>query len=471
MNKFLIGFFSISLLLSVYACKDNSEVTNPQLNKEVNEEFSGGTEGTVFDDTFNAFGNSLINLNSDEIDRFVIGNSFNRNNWVIAPSSTSARDGLGPLFNASSCASCHALDGKGNPFQSDGITISQTMLFRLSIPGQTLHGEPKDDPNYGTQFNPKSIPKVDAEGEVEASYQEVVGKYPDGTNYSLRKPTYKFKNLNYGVMNGTMISPRIAPQMIGVGLLDAVSEQTILANVDINDVNGDGISGRANYVWDEKNQKKSIGKFGWKANQPSVDQQTPAAFNGDIGITSNLYPNESLTDFQQQKYGNLPNGGRPEIDEIILQNVVFYIKSLAVPARRNWKDEEIIAGKTLFVKANCSGCHVQKMQTGTYDSPKYLANQTIRPYSDLLLHDMGADLADNRPDFEATGTEWRTPPLWGVGLQKTVSKHTFMLHDGRARNIEEAILWHGGESEKSKNVYMKYTKEERAKLLKFIDSL
>ena len=471
LNKILSTLLILSVLISINGCKNAVENTEPQILTEANEELSGGKEGTVFDATFNAFGNSLINLNFEEVDKFVIGNSFNRNNWVIAPSSTAARDGLGPFLNAASCASCHALDGKGNPFQNDGIGISQALLFRLSIPGQTAHGEPKDDPNYGGQFNPRSIPNVDVEGEVEVSYQEMAGKYPDGTSYSLRKPTYKFKNLSYGAMNGTMISPRIAPHMVGMGLLDAVSEQTILANTDLNDANGDGISGKANYVWDEINKKKSIGKLGWKANQPSVEQQTAAAFNGDIGITSKLFPNEGMTDFQQKKYGSLPSGGKPEIDEATLQNVVFYIKSLAVPARRNWKDEEILTGKTLFVKANCSGCHVPKMETGVYDSPKYLAKQTIRPYSDLLLHDMGEDLADNRPDFDATGSEWRTPPLWGLGLQKTVNKHTYMLHDGRARNVEEAILWHGGEAEKSKNAYMKFTKEERMKLLRFIDSL
>lgn len=468
MNKFLTFLFGLCLLLTVYACKENTETVTPQ---ETDEEFSGGREGTVFDETFNAFGNALTNLTSDETDKFVIGNSFNRNNWVIAPSSTAARDGLGPLLNASSCAGCHALDGKGNPFQTDGIGISQAMLFRLSIQGQGIHGEPKDDPNYGGQFNPKSIPNVDAEGEVSVTYEEIAGKYPDGTAYSLRKPTYKFTNLNYGAMNGTMISPRIAPSMIGMGLLDAVSEKTILANVDVNDANGDGISGRANYVWDEKNQKKSIGKLGWKANQPSVEQQTAGAFNGDIGITSNLFPNEGLTTFQKQKYGNLPNGGTPEIDEAILQNVVFYIKSLAVPARRKWTDSDVLTGKQLFIKANCSGCHLSKMETSEYDSPKYLAKQTIRPYSDLLLHDMGVDLADNRPDFEATGLEWRTAPLWGIGLQKTVNKHTYMLHDGRARNVEEAILWHAGEATNSRNSYMKLSKDERDKVLKFIDSL
>lgn len=464
-----LSHFGILLfLLTIYSCK----MSDPSPSVlETDEEFSGGKEGTVFDETFNAFGNALTNLTSDETDKFVVGNSFNRNNWVIAPSSTAARDGLGPFFNASACANCHALDGKGSPLGTDGISINQALLFRLSVQGTGIHGEPKDDPNYGGQFNQRSIPNVDAEGEPVVTYQDVKGTYPDGTTYTLQKPTYSFKNLNYGAMSGTLISPRLAPQMIGMGLLDAVSEQTILANADENDKNGDGISGRPNYVWDIKNQKKSIGKLGWKANQPSVEQQTAGAFNGDIGITSNLFPNEGLTDFQKQKYGNLPNGGSPEIDEVTLQNVVFYIKSLAVPARRNWKDSEVLEGKQLFIKANCSGCHLQKMETGVYDSPKYLSKQTIKPYSDLLLHDMGEDLADNRPDFEATGKEWRTAPLWGLGLQKTVNKHTYMLHDGRARNVEEAILWHGGEAINSKNAFMKMTKTERSKVLKFIESL
>jgi len=214
-----------------------------------------------------------------------------------------------------------------------------------------------------------------------------------------------------------------------------------------------------------------MGRFGWKANQSTVEQQTAAAFNGDIGITSTLFPTENLTPGQKEKYAAIPNGGTPEVEERTFQNVVFYIKTLAVPGRRDWTDEQVVAGKALFTKANCTGCHIPKMETAKSESPAYLSNQTIRPYTDLLLHDMGELLADNRPDFEATGTEWRTAPLWGVGLVKTVNKHTNFLHDGRARNVEEAILWHGGEAELSKQAFMKFSKTEREALLKFIDSL
>jgi CxxC motif-containing protein (DUF1111 family) len=461
-------FWIISL--SVLAQCHSPEVTS-EIVAEEDEAFSGGKEGTVFDQSANAFGNSLISLNTDEVDRFVIGNSFNRNNWVTAPSSTTARDGLGPFFNATSCSACHFLDGKGMPVSASDGLITQSLLFRLSVPGEGEHGEPVHDPNYGEQFNPRAISDVEAEGDVAVSYQELPGTYPDGSSFSLQKPTYVFSNLKYGPMTGTLISPRVSPHMAGVGLLEAVSEETMLGFSDIEDQNKDGISGKPNYVWDFKKGQKVIGKFGWKANQPTVEQQTGAAFNGDLGVTSVLFPSENLTKTQKEKYKDLPSGGSPEIEEKIFQDVVFYIRALAVPARRTWEDQQVLEGKALFVKANCSGCHIPKMQTGRSDSPSYLSSQTIRPYTDLLLHDMGEGLADNRPDFKATGNEWRTAPLWGLGLVKTVNKHTFFLHDGRARNVEEAILWHGGEAENARQTFMKYAKSERDAVLRFIDSL
>lgn len=456
---FMLSFFS--------QCRQTGVDSEPIIDTD--EAFSGGKEGTVFDQTANAFGNSINSLNSSEIDRFVIGNSFNRNNWVTAPSSTSARDGLGPFFNATSCSSCHFLDGKGAPTSADGL-INQALLFRLSVPGITEHGAPVHDPNYGEQFNPRGIISVEAEGDVSVVYQEQAGLYPDGTSYSLRKPTYVFSNLKYGKLEGTMISPRIATQMSGVGLLEAVPEANILSREDPDDKNKDGISGRANHVWDFTSNKKVMGRFGWKANQPSVKQQTAAAFVGDIGITSSLFFAEDLTTYQKGKYGNLPNGGMPEISDDIFEDVVFYIRTLAVPAARNF-DDQVLQGKKLFLKANCSGCHIPKMTTGISTGEAYLSNQTIRPYTDLLLHDMGEGLADGRPDFEATGSEWRTAPLWGIGLVKTVNKHTNYLHDGRARNAEEAILWHGGEAESAKKAFMNYSKTERDAVLRFIDSL
>jgi CxxC motif-containing protein (DUF1111 family) len=466
------GRSSFSLLVwgVMLLCQCNSPKVESEVEAEVDEAYSGGKEGTVFDVTANAFGNSLISLNSDETDQFVIGNSFNRNNWVTAPSSTTARDGLGPFFNATSCSACHFQDGKGAPVNADQ-SITQSLLFRLSIPGKGEHGEPLFDPNYGEQFNPRAILGVEAEGDVTVSYTELGGTYPDGTRYALRKPAYMFSSLKYGPMSGTLVSPRISTQMSGVGHLEAVSDATILSFADPDDVNGDGISGRPNYVWDYKVQKKVLGRFGWKANQPTVEQQTASAFNGDLGITSSLFISEGLTFAQKAKYPVLPDGGSPEVEDKIFRDVVFYIKALAVPGRRDLTDQQVVSGKILFNKANCSGCHIPKMQTGRSDSPVYLSSQTIRPYTDLLLHDMGEALADNRPDFEATGREWRTAPLWGIGLVQTVNKHTNYLHDGRARNAEEAILWHGGEAEKAKRTFMSFSLADRAAVLKFIDSL
>ncbi|MCF0072955.1 thiol oxidoreductase [Dyadobacter sp. CY261] len=465
-----ISFWVCLVGLMLVQCKHDDDVKNEPVAEE-DEAFSGGQEGTVFDHTANAFGNALTSLTSPEVDRFVIGNSFNRNNWVTAPSSTSARDGLGPLFNASSCSACHFQDGRGAPVSASDQQITQALLFRLSIPGQDAHGGPLFDPNYGEQFNPRAVIGALAEGDVAVTYTEMPGTYPDGTPFSLRKPTYTFSNQQYGPMTGTLVSPRIAPQMSGVGLLEIVPEQTILSFADDSDNSHDGISGRPNYVWDFRQNKKVLGRFGWKANQPTVEQQSGSAFNGDLGVTSPLFMNEGLTAAQLAKYGALPNGGRPEITDSIFEDVVFYIRALAVPARRDWKDQQVLAGRELFAQAHCTGCHIPKMLTGKTNSPSYLSAQTIRPYTDLLLHDMGEDLADHRPDFEATGTEWRTPPLWGLGLIRIVNKHTFLLHDGRARNAEEAILWHGGEAEVSKKAFMNYSKTEREALLRFIDSL
>ena len=269
---------------------------------------------------------------------------------------------------------------------------------------------------------------------------------------------------------GTMVSPRVGPQLPGVGLLEAIPEASILALADPDDTNRDGISGRPNHVWNYATKQKVLGRFGWKANQPDLHQQAASAFTGDMGITNSLFPAEELTDTQQQLYGQLPNGGSPELADNNLTNVTLYLQTLAVPARRNADDQVVLRGKQLFRQLNCSGCHVAKMQTGSHPVA-VLANQTIRPYTDLLLHDMGAGLADNRPDFEATGSEWRTPPLWGIGLIKLVNRHTFLLHDGRARNVEEAILWHGGEAQKAADGFRAMPKTDRDALLKFVESL
>lgn len=458
------------LLLCFCACKKKNTEEEPSNSiYDPAEEYPGGT-GTVFDFSTNAFGHAMPILDNTGEDKFVLGNSFFRNNWVIAPSSTTARDGLGPFFNAKSCSGCHAEDGRGRPqvFKNE---ISG-LLMRLSIPGADIHNAPIDDPQYGGQLSDHAINGVDPEGSIEITYTSIEGMYSDGVIYNLQNPSYQLTDLNYGSLSTSVLfSPRVAQQMPGLGLLEAIDESTLLSFADEYDANGDGISGRPNYVWDVESQTKRIGRFGWKANQPSLKQQTAGAFLGDVGITSSLFPNENLTSDQTTLYGSLANGGTPELSDDILDNVTYYSSTLAVPGRRNAQDATVLQGKQLFLALTCSSCHIPSMTTGTHPSIPELSNQKIFPYTDLLLHDMGEALADHRPDFEASGSEWRTPPLWGIGLIQTVNKHTNLLHDGRARNVEEAILWHGGEAEKSKDAFKKLNASEREALITFINSL
>ncbi|MDN5205335.1 di-heme oxidoredictase family protein [Fulvivirgaceae bacterium BMA10] len=462
--------FSIALLyfgIAIFVGCENDDDGPSWL--ENGEEFSGGA-ASVFDESVNAFGNPAPNLQGDRDLIFITGNSFFNVNWVTAPASTEDLDGLGPLFNARSCSSCHFKDGRGTPPISPGDPIV-SILFRLSVPGVDENGGSIPVPKYGTQLSNHAILNLPEEGTVDISYQEITGQYPDGESYSLRKPIYEFKDLQYGPMpSNILVSPRVAPHMVGLGLLEAIDEETILSFEDPDDLDQDGISGKANYVWDIQKQQKSLGRFGWKANQPNVKQQTAGAFVGDIGITSSIFPEETCTP-EQEVCQSGSTGGSPELTEEILDKVSFYSATLAVPKRRNWKDSMVLRGKQLFFESNCTGCHKAKITTGTDASIPEFSDQVIRPYTDLLLHDMGEELADNRPDFEANGNEWRTPPLWGIGLIQTVNGHTNLLHDGRARNFEEAILWHGGEAERSKQAYMQLNKNDREAVIKFLESL
>jgi len=452
----LVAAFSISLL----SCKRGSET--PSVLEE-GEEMSGGTN-TIFDVTENAFGHENPSLTSEERDFFFVGNSLFKQNWVMAPSSTTARDGLGPLFNARSCSSCHLKDGKGRPpeFYEEK---DMGLLLRLSITGKEFDGSPTPHPIYGGQLQDNAVSGYTPEGEMKLVYTIISGKYADGTIYELQKPLYSIGDPNYGDPGNVEISPRVGSTLSGLGLLEAITEETLLAWADEMDSDNDGISGKVNYVWDQSAKQKTIGRFGWKANQPNLKQQVAGAFLGDMGITSSLNPNENC---------NGSCEGNTTIDLQIsdenLKKVVSYCQTLAVPGRRDWKNNDVLNGKALFQKMNCDACHKPSVTTGNHAITS-LSNQKIRPYTDLLLHDMGDDLADNRPDFEASGNEWRTPPLWGIGLVKNVNGHTRYLHDGRARNLEEAILWHGGEAEKSQKAFLTLSKTERENVLKFLNSL
>lgn len=433
-------------------------------------EIDAAGSGTVYDVSGNAYNHFLRGMSRDEAGDFAVGNNLFGDNWVMAPSSTSARDGLGPVYNALSCGSCHFNDGRGRPPES-GEMVS--MLVRLSVPGSDAHGGPLGEPVYGGQFQPRSITGVPAEGGTDLTWEEVPGAYADGTTYSLRHPVLAFHDLAFGAMDPeVMTSMRVAPPVYGLGLLEAIPEAAILALSDPDDRDGDGISGRPNYVWDEALGETVLGRFGWKANQPTLRQQTAGAFLGDIGITSSVFPNRECGPTQSECLSAIDGGeaGGPELSDVFLDFVVFYGRTLSVPGRREADDPEVLEGRALFRTAGCAGCHVPEHRTGPSDIA-VLAEQRIWPYTDMLLHDMGEPLADHRPDYEATGTEWRTPPLWGIGLLSAVNRHDFLMHDGRARGVSEAILWHGGEAEAARDAFITMTATERAALVRFLESL
>ncbi|NWG38632.1 MAG: c-type cytochrome [Hydrogenophilaceae bacterium] len=437
-----------------------------------------GGETTVHATGKNAFSFPAANLTDEERTRFAIGNSFFKRNWVEAPASTKKRDGLGPHFITRSCGGCHVLDGRGAPPDVARGEQPVGLLMRLSVPGVGEHGGVVPEPTYGDQFNNFAVQQVRPEGKVLIRYQEVKGKFADGTPYTLLKPDYGFRDLGYGPMaKDVMVSPRIAPQLIGVGLLEAIPGTEILANAEKQKAMKGPIKGMPNQVWDAYSRKMMPGRYGWKANVATIAHQTAGAFNGDIGITSSLFSNEGCTpaqkDCQAAPKGN--EGKAPEIDDKTFGDVVFYQATLAPPARRNIKDRQVLHGRKLFEQAQCAVCHRPHYVTGASPNPelssKALNNQHIFPYTDLLLHDMGDGLADGRPDFAANGRQWKTPALWGIGLIKDVNGHNRLMHDGRARGVMEAILWHGGESEESRKAVLNMNRRDREALVKFVESL
>ena len=474
---------SKSLILLAFMALLMTSCTFDEEYLEEGEELSGG-QATIFDATPNAFGHPVPGLERQDELLFFVGNSFFNQNWETPSASTSARDGLGPLFNSRSCAGCHFKDGRGRPPEEDGEQ-GTGFFVRLSGPGRDIHGAVLPEPTYGEQLQDQAIQNVAPEGKIEITYKEITGTFADGESYTLRKPTYTFTDLAYGELHPEFqFSPRVANQMIGLGLLEAIPEETILSLADPNDADQDGISGRPNYVWDNFNHRTALGRFSWKANHPTIFQQVASAFLSDIGVTSRgssrtalgsssgtAPTNDQNCTESQTACQNALDGGQPEIEDDDFLKVVLYSSSLAVPARRNWDDPTVLEGKKHFMEAGCDSCHTPKLETGIHPTIPALSKQTIRPYTDLLLHDMGNGLADGRPDFQATGNEWRTAPLWGIGLIETVNGHTYYLHDGRARNLMEAILWHGGEAEAAKKRILNLSKEERNALIRFLESL
>lgn len=432
----------------------------------------------------NAFSLPSDNLSFEDELTFKVGNGLFRKLWVSAPSSTLASDGLGPLYNARSCQRCHLKDGRGHPPATpDDNAIS--MFLRISIPGgpEDRIAEIEDyiatqpDPNYGTQLQDFSLPDHAAEYSLAVEYEEIAVALSGGEVATLRKPSYTAADLGYGPLHPeAMLSPRVAPQMIGLGLLEAIPAADILAKADPDDADGDGISGRANIVWSVEFDQPMLGRFGLKAGAPTVRHQSAGAFAGDIGISTPLFPGAwgECTEVQAACRAARHGDGDDRVFEISeegLDLVTFYSRNLGVPARRNVDDPEVLRGKEVFYTTGCQSCHTPKHVTHRLKDRPEQSFQLIWPYTDLLLHDMGPGLADGRPEARATGREWRTPPLWGIGLTEQVSGHTQFLHDGRARSLLEAVLWHGGEAQPHRDAVVEMPPEDRAALIRFLESL
>lgn len=424
------------------------------------DRLSGGA-ATVFDVSSQAFTHEIDGLTGRNLIVHGLGDQ-NFEQTFVADSTIFG--GKGPIFNNVSCISCHHNDGKGTP--TAGFQNS-SLLFRISIPGLDEHGAPLSAPGYGFQVQDKALLGVQPEAHIDISYKDSIVNYADGSFVTLRVPTYTLQNPYYPLPAVYYLSPRLAPPVFGAGLLENIPESTILSLADENDKDGDGISGKPNYIFDTAVNKKQLGRFGLKANTTTIQRQVAVAYQQDMGVTSYLLPDESSKG--QSQYTQTRT--QIELPDSTLNAVTFYIKTLAVPARRNVNDSSNVQGARLFAQINCAKCHIPTVQTGIDFAVPQLSNQRIHPYTDLLLHDMGSGLADGRPDFDATGSEWRTMPLWGIGLFPKTNGTAYYLHDGRARSIEEAILWHGGEAEKAKGQFINLNKKDRDKLLNFLNSL
>ena len=428
-----------------------------------------------------AYEQPIAPLPSDQRSEFFRGRQLVRQSWVIPPSEDRSIAGLGPLYSQIACIACHPGNGRGFAPNSPAEPM-RAMLVRLSVPGVAAHGAPVPVPAYGNQFNEFGVPGVPGDGRAELSYQVRNVTLTDAEVVVLRKPSVRLVDLAYGELPAqTRTSARIGQALYGLGLLSAVPDATLVALSKAR--KPAGIHGRLNRVWEVTPDnpihpgRTAIGRFGWKANMPNLRQQIAGAFLGDMGITSSLFPVEHCTEVQTACQ-HAPSAGtstEPELSAAALSQVEFYHLALAAPEPRkasNAEEQAVLErGARLFTQVQCAACHIPTLRTGTFPRLPVLAQQNIHPFTDLLLHDMGEGLADHRSDFLANGREWRTAPLWGIGLAQTVEAQVGYLHDGRARTPQEAILWHGGEASIARARYIRLPKAERQALLAYLQSL
>ncbi len=412
-------------------------------------------------------------LTHSQLQKFKAGEKQFKAPWVVFPL-LGGEWGLGPTFLANACVGCHVQAGRGRTFDQPGA-IAFHQLLRLSLPGEGADGGPLPHPNYGDQLQVFGVNVglkenlKPGEAELYVDWLDESVTLPDGTQVALRKPSIRIEKPNFGPIDANVLTSLRNTQVVfGMGYLEAVTEADILALAEVQRTQG--LNGRPNYVRDDIGQRTALGRFGWKANQPSVRQQIAAAFHGDMGVTSSLYIEENCPPVQTACRA-MPPGNRPELLDYSWDELNFWSVALDAPPARDQDNPQIIRGRETFEKARCAQCHVPEMRTGDYPLLPAISKKTFRAYTDLLLHDMGDGLADGRPDFKAGPRDWRTAPLWGIGLSAQVNGSTNLLHDGRARNVLEAILWHGGEAKASRDLFAGLSKQERDDLIAFVNSL
>lgn len=415
------------------------------------------------------FEQRLDGFSDEALDEFILGRSFFTIPWVVAPSATTARDGLGPLFNANACVSCHINNGAGLAIGNDGQPL-RALTFKLAQPthhhiAQKASLLNQGDPVYGRQVAINGNGSVKPEALPRLKHMQKVFQFPDGNQQVLTYFEPYLDNMNYGPLDSnTQLALRQAPTLAGLGFIAQVAQEHILEYADPDDRDGDGISGKPNWVYDIASGEMRLGKYGWKAGQPSITQQTADAAANDMGLTNPLFPEELCTSAQIDCLA-APRGrpspfGTLDLPQKRLDAIAFYVASFKAPQPQalSVRAQE---GRVLFVESGCASCHRQRLTTKN--------GVDFAAYSDYLLHDMGLDLADGRPEFDADVNEWRTAPLWGIGARVRAGQR--FLHDARASTPLEAILWHGGEAENAKQHFAELSTGQRQSLLTFLESL
>lgn len=535
------------------------EEVNSSTDHFVNQKILGGeTTDVEFTGSSHAFSQPAANLKGELFDLHMQGDANFETSLFGSADSSEPFSGLGPVQNNVNCDACHQQDGRANLPALEHKPELDSYLFRdkngfykfgdsglflrISIETPSINaaeknasncwGAPVPVPNFSDQLfhrgvigvrvdeNNRTIDQGAGQADVWMKYEYKTVTYPDGNTVELSKPLFFVDNPYDAPDDPNMYNPitveanatsrlfkpdvkfgpRIGMPMIGLGLLATIKESDILALADPDDADGDGISGKPNWVCDKEkydackaagncdtNPPISLGRYGWKANTPTVAHQSLGALRGDIGVTNPLFKKESTagTDLMKSYKARHPlfttysDTNKTDADMGFARSVTFYAETLSVPPRRNYNDPDVQQGGMIFERIGCVKCHHPSFTTGTKSESfsrngkriKELENQKIYPFTDMLLHDMGPDLADGRKDFDATGSEWKTRPLWGIGATQKINPGAGFLHDGRARTLEEAILWHGGEAEAIKTEFMQLSKTKRNQLIKFLKSL